>query len=598
MAVETSQGFAEWSSSLAAMRIRKRRTVSWLVSAVLLVVVSVVVFIAAMVGRPEQVDRLWASATIDSRGNASLVEVIDYDFASQSHHGVFRVVPDLDAENSRVGITASSPDAPDQLQIIPHAGNTELRIGDPAITVKERHRYEIRYPLSTLVQGNTYAWNVSGNDWNVAMRDVEAHLVAPYALTDIRCAQGKFGSQSPCTVSQPEPGHLVVHVENLGAHEGITVYALRAAPLSAAPATPQLPPDQPSHSDINPLAVALLVLVICGAGIGAAALLVLRAGRERVATGGAADVAWATNDGPFQRIDALKLASLATVDFAPPAGLSPSQGGVLLSESVAANHQAAWIMQASVDGFVTIEGTGKNVIIRRNPVNSGYATPVLDRAFQGADTIALGSYNASFAAAWKMIGADLDGWRKRSGLWEPSSDLRVMITRALGGLLFAGAGVCTVWSAAKAAAQGGAWVAVLIATAFVFGVAIAATLFASELRVRTPQGSGLWLRTESFRRFLHESEARHVEYAAEHNMLREYTAWAVALGEVKRWTAAMNASTIAPQLNDNDAFFTAAPYFAAVAASASTEPSSSSSDSGGGGGSVGGGGGGGGGGSW
>ena len=66
-----------------------------------------------------------------------------------------------------------------------------------------------------------------------------------------------------------------------------------------------------------------------------------------------------------------------------------------------------------------------------------------------------------------------------------------------------------------------------------------------ELRVRTLAGSGLWLRTESFRRFLAGSEAHHAEEAAKRGYLREYTAWAVAVGELDRWSRAVAASSAA-----------------------------------------------------
>ena len=65
--------------------------------------------------------------------------------------------------------------------------------------------------------------------------------------------------------------------------------------------------------------------------------------------------------------------------------------------------------------------------------------------------------------------------------------------------------------------------------------------------MRTPAGSGLWLRVESFRRFLAESEAYHAEEAAKRGVLREYTAWAVALGEIDRWSRAVSASTVIPE---------------------------------------------------
>ena len=119
--------------------------------------------------------------------------------------------------------------------------------------------------------------------------------------------------------------------------------------------------------------------------------------------------------------------------------------------------------------------------------------------------------------------------------------------------------------------------------------------------MRTAAGSALWLRVESFRRFLAQSEGYHADEAAKRGVLREYTAWAVAVGEIGRWTQAVSASTIAPQVAGVHYAYMA-PYLLASTTSTATAPSSSGSGGFGGGGfgggSVGGGAGGGGGGSW
>ena len=106
--------------------------------------------------------------------------------------------------------------------------------------------------------------------------------------------------------------------------------------------------------------------------------------------------------------------------------------------------------------------------------------------------------------------------------------------------------------------------------------------------------SGLWIPVESFRRFLAQSEGHHAEEAARRGVLREYTAWAVAVGEVDRWSRAVGA--VGSAVADTDSL-----RYASLASSLSSATSSTSvapSSSGGGGGGVGGGGGGGGGGSW
>jgi uncharacterized membrane protein YgcG len=129
------------------------------------------------------------------------------------------------------------------------------------------------------------------------------------------------------------------------------------------------------------------------------------------------------------------------------------------------------------------------------------------------------------------------------------------------------------------------------------GAGAAAAVRAWELRVRTPAGSGLWLRTESFRRFLAGSEAHHAEEAAKRGYLREYTAWAVAVGEIDRWSRAVAASSAAADPT-TARYAVLAPGLLSATSASSVEPSSSGSGGGGGGGGVGGGAGGGGGGSW
>jgi uncharacterized membrane protein YgcG len=108
-----------------------------------------------------------------------------------------------------------------------------------------------------------------------------------------------------------------------------------------------------------------------------------------------------------------------------------------------------------------------------------------------------------------------------------------------------------------------------------------------------------WLRVESFRRFLAASEAHHAKEAAEQGVQREYTAWAVALGELDGWTRAVTASMAAPVIVS---YATSVPWLSASTWASTVEPSQSSGggSSGWSGGSRGGevGGGSGGGGSW
>jgi hypothetical protein len=554
--------------------------------------------IAAFVGNTEHVRSLWAGAELHDDGPAAIHEVIDYDFGVASdRHGIYRDVPEL---VPGVHIVVSSPDAPDDLAILdtpadsPSYPATRLRIGDPGQTISGAHRYLIDYDLDIVEPDGQLAWDAVGAGWEVPIHTAAVEVVAPWRLDDVRCVTGETGSTDPCAVEQPEPGHLVARVDSLDAGEGISLFARRGDALAAAPA---LAPPEGALGDDPGTGAGLPGLVAAGSALCAAALtsrVVRRAGRERVGVGGAADAAWAA-DGAERRVDSDELASLATIEFAPPSELSAAQGGVVLAESVRDEHKVAWLIEEAIDGSVELlDERGRKVRLRRAGFGDPAAAPLLNVMFDGREELELGKYDEQFAAGWATLGHELEEWADASELWDLAGTRRRTTARVLGVIgAVLGAGLA-VLGGVMAARSGPAWLAAVVVGALVAGAGLAAALRAWELKVRTPRGAGLWLRVESFRRFLAASEAYHAEQAAARGVLREYTAWAVAVGEIDRWSRAVTSATNIP---DRAAltYVYLAPALQSAAASSSTAPSSSG---GGGGGSVGGGGGGGGGGSW
>jgi hypothetical protein len=579
------------------MRIRRRRRVDVLLLAGVVVLAGLAAVAGVVAAEPERVARLWAGAELGRGGAAQITEVIDYDFASRQRHGIYRDVPGLDPADP-VQVHADS--APAQVQVTGTAQQSRLRIGDPDRTVTGRHRYTVGYRLAGVAPGGRLAWDAVGTSWTVPIGQVELHVVAPFRLEEVVCVRGVAGSTDPCPATQPEPGHLVANLEDLDPGQGVTLYATAGARLAAAPALPAPPAGVPADPGTGPLPPALTAGLAALAGVVPATWLVRRAGRERVATGGAAEAAFGPGPpggGPERRVDPADLGQLATVEFVPPVALTPAQGGVLLAEEVRPEHKVAWLIGAAVDGYLDLEGDGRPVTLVRLP-RQGPPSYLLNMAFSGRERLTLGGYDPMFAAAWRLVGSELDGWRQSSGLWDPAGDTRRTVARALGavaggaGLVLAGIG------AAMAAQAGSGWLVLVAVGGLLAGVGAAAAVGAWELRVRTSAGSALWLRTESFRRFLAASEAHHAEEAAKRGYLRQYTAWAVAVGELDRWSRAVAASTAAGQDPAGARYPVLVPTLLSDSSRSSTEPSSSSSGSSGGGGGVGGGSGGGGGGSW
>lgn len=582
------------------MRPGQRRRLDWVWLVLAAVIVGVIAIIGAVIGDTERIGAYWMHAEIDETTTVEVVEVIDYDFGYVSRRGILRQIPDLPPTNR---FRVESPTAPDDLLVQSWWLGTELRVGDPNVTITGRHRYRIDYPHDGLIIGDQFAWNAVGDGWDVSAHDVEVHITSARELTDLRCDTGETGAEGGCEIVLVGPGHAVATHDEVSPGRFLTVRATLGAPIvPPVIAAPSGPAPDPGVGVVPPFIWAVIAAVGAGALVSA---LYRRAGREWVWDGGTVAAAFGPDgDDPStsRRVDHADLADMTTIEFESPREYSAAVGGVIHSERVKDDHKTAWLLESAIRGEVELDTTGDNPVLRRGDATAPPAVEkVLRGMFGGASSIRLDEYDKGFTAAWMELGEDLEQWRRTGGYWDQKGARRRRRAIGFGVAAFILGGIGVLWMSGLANRDGdGALVAVAI-TAVIAGAGLASIIRAWELRIRTPQGSGAWIRIESFRRFLHESEAEHVERAADMGLLRQYTAWAVALDETDRWEKAVKAAAAVPgsraaAMPHHTAWIYAAPAIRAGLGSATTAPSSS----GGGGfsGGAGGGGGGGGGGSW
>ena len=558
--------------------------------------------IGAVAGDTERIGNYWIRADVTDQPT-EIAEVIDYDFGPNQRRGILRNIPDVDPDTTQIVVT--SPDAPADLQITQGFGEVRLRVGNPATTISNRHRYRIEYGIETLVEGDQFAWDAVGTDWTVGVDNAHIDIVSDREMTDLRCDKGGAGSIGGCDLELLAPGHARASVSGLGANEGVTVWATLGATLADVPTLPDLPSgpaDDPGTAYWVPF------LFAAGAGLlgaGVISRVIRRLGREQVWEGGAADAAFGPPSGEIagvELVDHAKLAQMATIEFESPRGLSAAAGGIIHDESVDSDHQIAWLIECAIREEVELEeGEGKRMTLRRGAAEPHPAVAHhLEALFGGRDSIELGTYSKRFANAWEAVGRELDSWRENSGLWDPAGHRRRTMAQAWGALAaVVGLGLAAL-GGVFAGRAGPVWLWVAVIGGLVGSAGAASMIRSWELPVRTPEGSARWLQIESFRRFIENSEARHATAAAEMGLLRQYTAWAVALGELDHWRSSVEAAAADPgsgvsATGADFAFVAMAPRISSSTSQTFTAPSSSG---GGGGGGVGGGGGGGGGGSW
>ena len=552
----------------------------------------------------EKIDNYWTVAEISNEESTIVREVIDYDFGNESRRGIYRDVPGLSEEEI---ISIESPSAPSMWTIYCgfncDNGELRIRIGNPNITITGNHRYELSYSLNTIsdLQNSLVNWNAVGTGWNRSMDDVQIQVISPFDFENPKCKIVSLFDEDSCELEEVAPGHLFVQIDGLRSSQGVNIQAELGQDIGNLPNFIE-PPNAPnSGRDLTFIFIGLIAIAatLFGGGISVWALRLL--GRDKVRTGSAVDSAFNEGEGDISRADTGKLSELVTLSFSPPEGITAHQGGILLEESVKEDHKTAWLLERAISGEVELaENNGARVLIDKFPQRS--AGP-LDTIFDGRDEVELGKYDKAFTSGWKKLENDLNAWMWESNLWSFSR------TKAIGWLAIPAAFAVFIWAGFT---THNAPIRVFdlwsIVSAIIFGSLIAVCYRAWELAVRTPNGTGLWIQIEGFRKFLSQSEAKHVESASENGVLREYTAWAVSLGEADAWNRAFQQSS---RFNSDDDLISDDYLFATYAFNSSYDvrktqsaPSSSSSYDDGwssgfsGGFDGGGGGGGGGGGSW
>lgn len=507
---------------------------------------------------PERYDS-WQTVVTPAGGDALRIEeTFDQDFGSSERRGHERfIVNDFGAPTD---ITASSETAPDDLNATDLGVDTRVRIGDPNVTITGQHRYTFGYTLpDAMVTTGQLALDVLTAS-EVGSRALEIGtfevVVTGMVLDEPICTFGPVGSTEQCEFVESRDGFYRAVVEPLDEGAGVTIGGTIVELVDPEPVEP---PPLPERRESSRGLVTLGTAALGTLGAFGVYRWARRRGRNEVFAGGAADAAFGelpppgstATAPPVTQITDAELDELATIEFVPPDGVDPWEGSVLLRERLDDDTVEAWLSGLAGAGAVTLgDDDGKLSIAggpdidRLDPVDRALVQSILDID----DPYVTGKYDTRFAAAWSAISRSLReriagaSWWKHhppGGGLTSGASLRGILPLLIFGVIFMGSSVTAIVGIF------GSWPA-----AIAFGLIVPSIAAYAAYRVLLPRrsavGSALALRTESFRRFLHASEGRHVEWAWENGLLREYSGWAVALDEADAWSRALDAANVPP----------------------------------------------------
>lgn len=294
-----------------------------------------------------------------------ITETFDQDFGSNDRHGPERYLPS-DEFGRPIDVEASSPDAPDDVSTLDMGDDVRIRIGDAGITITGQHRYTLAYtyPEAMLERGLLAIDALDGDRFETLHAEV---IVRGFELAEPRCFAGPVGSTDRCQLIV-EDGLYRAVFEPLPAHTAVTIDGriIRRIP-SADVAEPPLPERRGSD---RPQAMATMA----GLGVLGAGAVWLRArwrGRNEVFAGGPADAAFGPGsrqaDVPVRMVVDSAMDELATIEFAPPEGIAPWEGRVLLTERMDDGSVAAWFAGMAGRGAIDMSESGARLRLERGP---------------------------------------------------------------------------------------------------------------------------------------------------------------------------------------------------------------------------------------
>ena len=572
---------------------------------VLAIMVGLVIAGAAGAAKyPERFDAKQIIVTRDGERGLRVTEVVDIDFGSFDRRGYQRTL--RNDVGRPVGITADSPTITPDITVDEFERSTRIRVGRASETHTGQHRVVLTYTLPNVISGTMLDYSLidPGSDNETGRFAVELH---GFRLDNSVCSVGGFATMGGCALEDTAFGQTVV-LEPLNGGFGLNISgAVTPVDTTIAPVINDIVPHR---SGIGQWWRPVVVLVVGAAVIELIVRSFRRRGENIVGVGGAAAAAHWSPGEETTRISDGDLLALATTEFVPPADISPWEGRVLLDEAVDQDSPEHWLSSMVGVGAISVVDDSGTVVITRHDDAIATLTSddqdLLELLVPGDEPRRItGTYNEEIKTIWNSI-VRSQRTRIEMRAWWRGRVARSGFTPGLAPLVAFVAGLTYVVVARLSVGDGNESYAAssltvhTLSTVGIVGL-VAITSSYHQRASRTAAGAAMFLQTESFRRFLEASEARHVEQAHDRGVLREYSAWAVALGEADAWSRAaekVGMATVTTTVLATTMIHDNVRIFESAVVPPSSSDGGSSSSFGGGGGGVGGGGGGGSSGSW
>jgi hypothetical protein len=534
-------------------------------------------------GSFDRMSSFTADYVLDAEGGATVTETIDYVFGTSGgvKHGILRnivtrqAVTDADGRSSEENFryydldleSVTSPTgAPTETKLTDQSGGeTQIRIGDPNVTVSGTQSYVVKYHLANVMNPfpdhAEFFYNVFVGD-AVPKDRVKVTVTGPGGVTSVRCVRGSNPGRD-CDSAQA--GQTAVFTaDNLLGNEDLTI----ATSLPRAGFGELKPDIRAAGSSYDEGQAKVLTSLALAGGIGAPlvaagvmGVLIATRGRDEWYAGvtpglspGSADaVAPGTVPPPPPAPTLRGRRPEIAVQFNPPPGVQPGMVGTMIDESADTIDVSATVMDLAVRGFLRIEEIQSGTMFSRTDWRLVQLTPppgqtlrpyeatVLEGLFADGSDVTLSDlkykFNTTLNLAIRQMYTEVveRGWFRRSPQRQRAG------WQALGFLLIgAGAVSCFYLGVITRAIDrtGGFGVGIPSGIVLGLGLIVAGLIFrilGKRMAAKTAAGSAVYAQSLGFRKYLETAEADQIRFEEASAIFSRYLPYAIVFGVADRW---------------------------------------------------------------
>ncbi|MFA5829321.1 MAG: DUF2207 domain-containing protein [Candidatus Gracilibacteria bacterium] len=545
-------------------------------------------------------------------GRTFITENIQADFSQEKHHGIFRYIPLYynDDQNQKMDLGIYLQTIRDEIGKIWTYDQSYLqdsiylKIGDANVYLNSLETYIIDYQVNHAIRyykdHDEIYWNITGNDWPVAIEHTEASITLPKDLAEkdlkFTCFTGITGSKDQnCThsIEKAEDGSQIFtfKADNLKTLEGLTVAV--GFPKGVINEIAPVPYQSDSYyqgssnGDNTPNWTMIFLEIF-----------VLPFLLSIIYT-----ILWFKN-GRDPKADKTAIMPIYT----PPADLTPAEIGALVKDYVEEKDLSATIVDLCVRGYMKIKELANHDFqfiklkdFAKDNSLKDYERELLHSLFKDFDKRKLSSlkqhFSQSFAKIKKIIYENLI----KKGFYDSSPEK--IIDK------FQGLGIAFIFFGIFFIAPVSLWISgSLILSGILSGI------FAKIMPRKTKAGVNMRQQILGLEEYIKTAETDRIKFQEKENLFEKLLPYAMVLGLTDKWTKAFAGITTTPpewyettssrsMVFSTDVFLSnlnvmSTSISATFSAPAPSHGSAFGGGGGGGGGSSGGGGGGGGGGAW